>query len=127
MTGGQKVTAAETKGALVVIFILASGLLIAGACAGISSYSDAAGTPPGTQCRLDGTCPAVGLRIADRVETQDRVTYGTDPSAERSMEEQERLEKEREERSWQMLQNMNIYKGGKKSSDSTKSDSSTQK
>jgi hypothetical protein len=55
------------------------------------------------------------LILADRSEKEDRVVYGTDSDPAYSQEEQEREEKEKEDRSWQMLERMNLYQGyGKK-------------
>ena len=55
------------------------------------------------------------LLLADRTETKDRIIYGTDPEMERATDEQQREEKEKEEKAWNMLQHMNIYKdNGKK-------------
>jgi hypothetical protein len=53
--------------------------------------------------------------LADRSEKKDRVLYGTDSDPAFSQEEQEREEKEKEDRSWRMLERMNLYQGyGKK-------------
>ena len=55
------------------------------------------------------------LILADRAEKKDRVLYGTDSDPAYSQEEQQREEKEKEDRSWQMLERMNLYQGyGKK-------------
>ncbi len=50
------------------------------------------------------------LHLAYKVETRDSVEYGTDPEQDRWSEEQEREERIKQERSWRMLENMNIYK-----------------
>jgi hypothetical protein len=118
---------AKMKGTAFLFVVLASSLLIVGPQMSIASNSDTAGIlfkSPNRQNRLSTTSL---LLIADRVDTQDRVIYTTDPEMERAMQEQERLEKEKEEKAWQMLQNMNIYTGGKKPRGSTQSDSTTQK
>jgi hypothetical protein len=53
--------------------------------------------------------------LTDRVEKEDRVLYGTDSDPAFSQAEQEREEKIKEEKSWRMLENMNIYQNnGKK-------------
>jgi hypothetical protein len=48
------------------------------------------------------------LLLVDRIEKDDRIIYGTDPKLEREMDEQIRKEKEKEEKSWEMLQHMYI-------------------
>ncbi|MCE5335876.1 MAG: hypothetical protein LLG06_14940 [Desulfobacteraceae bacterium] len=48
--------------------------------------------------------------LADLVEGKDKVIYRTDPEADEAFEEDQRRERRKEEKSWQMLQNMNIYK-----------------
>jgi hypothetical protein len=70
------------------------------------------------------------LILADRVEKEDRVLYGTDSDPAYSQEEQEKEEKKKEEKSWRMLEHMNLYQNnGKKvtplQSNSTGSTSST--
>ena len=58
---------------------------------------------------------SANLILADRVEKEDSVLYGTDSDPAFSQEEQEREEKLKEEKAWQMLDNMNVYQGnGKK-------------
>jgi hypothetical protein len=53
--------------------------------------------------------------LADRVEKEDRVVYGTDSDPAYSQEEQEKEEKKKEEKSWRMLEHMNLYQNnGKK-------------
>lgn len=47
--------------------------------------------------------------LADRVETEDSVTYTTDPDLDRTMKKEDREEKAKEENSWKMLQNMHLY------------------
>ncbi|MGA3113135.1 MAG: hypothetical protein ABSF90_01745 [Syntrophobacteraceae bacterium] len=54
--------------------------------------------------------PAHRLLLADRTDTKDSITYGTDPDMERAMEEQARAEKEKEDKAWNMLQHMQLYK-----------------
>ena len=102
------------KGTAFIFIILTSGLLIVGARADIASNSDTARTSFNTQSRQERIRPDSRVFIADRIETQDRIIYGTDPGMERAMTEQERFEKEKEDKSWDMLRNMNIYKGGKR-------------
>jgi hypothetical protein len=48
--------------------------------------------------------------LADRAETKESITYGTNAEMERAMKEQATEEKKKEEKSWEMLQHMNIYK-----------------
>jgi hypothetical protein len=44
--------------------------------------------------------------LADRIETRDSITYTTDPKMEQHRKKDEREEKEKENNSWKMLQNM---------------------
>ena len=50
-----------------------------------------------------------GLLLAERVETRDQIIYKTDSGAGKTFQELEREEKEKEDRSWQMLENIEIY------------------
>ncbi len=112
------------KGTAFLFIIFASGLLVAGAC--MASNPDTAGTSFKTQSRQERLRPDSRLLIAERTDMEDRITYGTDPEMERAMAEQERHEKEKEEKAWQMLQNMNIYKSSKKSQGSNQTDKTPQ-
>ncbi len=49
---------------------------------------------------------AARILLADRIETDDSVTYTTDPKMEKESREEEREEKEKEKNSWKMLQHM---------------------
>lgn len=86
-------------------------------------------TPPflerGTEPR-NGSSPT--LYLAYKVETRDSIEYGTDPEQDRWSEEQEREERIKQERSWRMLENMNIYKKspGRRPSPSTQSNDQAQ-
>ncbi len=53
------------------------------------------------------------LLLADLVEGSDRIIYSTDPEMDKASERQEREEARKEEKSWRMLENMNIYKGSR--------------
>jgi len=70
--------------------------------------------PESTVITCSGTSSG-NMILADRTEKKDRVLYGTDSDPAYSQEEQEREEKEKEDRSWRMLERMNLYQGyGKK-------------
>jgi hypothetical protein len=97
------------KGTTFLIVLLVCGLVLAFGRAGTASNSDAAGSLSKTQTLENRTSQPRQL-MADRTETKDRIIYGTDPEMERAMEEQQREEKEKEEKAWNMLQHMNIYK-----------------
>ena len=71
-------------------------------------------------------CPLSFQALADRTETKDSVNYGTDPEMGRAMDEQVREEKEKEEKAWKMLQNMNIYKDTHRRPPRTRTDSTPQ-
>lgn len=49
------------------------------------------------------------LLLADKIETRDRIEYFTDPDDGRAFEEVRRHEIEKEERSWKMLDDMQLY------------------
>ena len=102
------------KGTTFLIVLLISGLVLAFGRAGTAFDSDAAGSLSKTQTLENRTSPPRQL-MADRTDTNDRIIYGTDPEMDRAMDEQQREEKEKEEKAWNMLQHMNIYKdSGKK-------------
>ena len=102
------------KGTAFLFIILTSGLFIVGSGTGAASNSDVAATLLKTQIGQERTGPDSQLLIADRMDTENEIIYGTDQKFERTMTEQEKAQKENELRSWQMLQNMNIYKADKK-------------
>ncbi len=126
MTDVQRVMKAKTKWTVFLFVTLVSGLLIVGARAGTASNSDTAWTLLKTQSQQNWISPTSRLLIADRIDTQDGIIYSTDPDMDRAMEEQEKLEKEKEEKSWEMLQNMNIYEGSRRSHGPTQSDRAPQ-
>jgi hypothetical protein len=97
------------KGTTFLIVLLVSGLVLAFGRAATALDSDAAGSLSKTQTLENPASPPRQL-MAERTDTKDRIIYSTDPEMERAMVEQEREEKEKEEKSWQMLQHMNIYK-----------------
>jgi hypothetical protein len=101
------------KGTTVLIVLLVSGLVLAFGRAGHAFNPDAAGSLSKTQT-LESRASQHPQLMADRTETKDRIIYGTDPEMERAMEEQQREEKEKEEKAWNMLQHMNIYKDNEK-------------
>jgi len=51
---------------------------------------------------------------ADRIETSDQIEYRTEPGNMKTPYELQREEKEKEERSWQMLDNMVIVPDGRR-------------
>ncbi len=112
-------TAAKTKMEKTVFpfFIICLGLIILmGALRGIDSASEETGTVDEVQTGRARICASQCQLLADRTETKDRIIYGTDHDMERAMEDQERIEKEKEENAWRMLQNMNIYKESRRKS-----------
>jgi hypothetical protein len=121
----------KMKGAALLVFLLTAWLPTVGQHACMASSSDTAGTLLKAQSRQNRPCPAPRLLFAVRADTEDRITYGTDPDMERAMEEQDKLEKEKEDKAWEMLQHMNIYQRGctgtAKPPVSTQPDSSPQK
>ena len=52
--------------------------------------------------------------LADRVEKEDSVLYRTDTDPAFSQEEQEKEEKLKEDKSWRMLEHMEIYQKSEK-------------
>jgi len=122
------------RGTAFLFIVLVSGFLFGGWRVCAASGSDAPWTLFEIQSRLERIvpvqCPSEkcgypvqscrsmpgqhGLLLSDRTETPDRVIYGTDPDMERAMDDQIREEKEKEDKAWKMLQNMNIYQGPRK-------------
>ena len=74
----------------------------------IASSSEESATPSKTESLQNRISPPPRLLLADRIDTKDRIIYGTDPEMERTMEEQAREEKEKERQAWNMLQHMNL-------------------
>ncbi len=118
-------------GATLLVFMLIACPLTGDQLTCMASNSDTAATLPKSQVRQNRTGPPSRLLFAVRTDREDRVIYGTDPDMERAMEEQQKLEKEKEEKAWEMLQHMNIYKGNGTGAASppaaVRPDSSTQK
>ena len=107
---------------LIVLVLLVSGLLVlAVGRAGTAFNSDATGSSSKAQT-LENRMSPPRLLMADRVDTQDSVNYGTDPEMDRAMEEQARHEKEKEEKAWKMLQHMYLLNEIGKSPHSTQPD-----
>ncbi len=97
------------KTALAFVIIPLGVVVLAGVFGGINSNSDSSGAileiqTCGNRCGI-----APFLLLADRTDTKDRIIYGTDSDMERAMEDQEKMEREKEENAWRMLQNMNLY------------------
>jgi len=106
----------------VLCIILIPGFLLAGWRVSMASTSDGTGTALQKQTCENRIDPPLRQILADRTDTKDSVIYSTDPEMERAMEEQAREEKEKEEKAWKMLQNMNIYKDERKRSPRTQPD-----
>ena len=98
------------KGTAFLYIIFISGLFLAGWGERIPSNPEASGTPLKIQTPENRTSPHPRLLLADRYNTQDRIIYSTDPDMERAMEEEAREQKEKEDKSWEMLQRMYLYK-----------------
>jgi ADP-heptose:LPS heptosyltransferase len=112
------------KGSAFVFIILVSALLLAGWPAPIAFNSDESGTLlkiKSLQNRID---PPPRQLLADRTDTKDEIIYGTDPEMERAMAKQAKEEKEKEEKAWIMLQNMNLRINSGKNPRSTQQGSS---
>ncbi len=109
------------KGTTFLIILLVSGLVLAFGRADTAFGSGAAGSSSKTQTLENRTSPPRQL-MADRTDTKDRIIYGTDPEMDRAMDEQQREEKEKEEKAWQMLQHMNIYQDNGRRPHSAKPD-----
>lgn len=110
------------KKASILLLAASSGLLLV--------FAGSSMTVPNPEVKLEALSPhrtasGSSLMLADRIDTQDGVLLTTDPEMDRAAREQELHEKEKEEKAWQMLQNMNIYKkSGKQSGKSQGSDQS---
>jgi hypothetical protein len=71
---------------------------------------------PRPACRLSAAPPLAPasvpcpFRLASRTETDDYVQYGTDAEPIPTPHELQEEEKQKEERSWQMLERMEVYK-----------------
>lgn len=96
------------KGTAFLFIILISGLLLAGRGVNAVSGSGAPGTP--IKIRTAENRIVQPPLLANRIDTKDSVIYTTDPGMERAMREEKREEKDKEDKSWQMLQHMYIYK-----------------
>jgi hypothetical protein len=101
------------KGTAFFLMTLISGLLLIGWSACIASNCEEPG-PLKIQSLQNRTSLPHRLLLADRTDTKDSIIYGTDPDMERAMEEQAREEKEKEDKAWNMLQHMQLYKDDRK-------------
>ncbi|MGO8944370.1 MAG: hypothetical protein ACLQJ7_11940 [Syntrophobacteraceae bacterium] len=88
--------------------ILVSVLLLVGWLAPIACSSEESATPSKTESLQNRISPPSRLLLADRIDTEDHISYGTDPGMERTMAERAREEKEKERQAWIMLQHMNL-------------------
>lgn len=94
------------KWSIFVLTVLLAGLAIdSRACAG----SSPAARPAESKIQSTHNRKALPTLLADRTETHDSVTYTTDPNLERAMKKEDREEQEKENKSWEMLQNMPYY------------------
>jgi hypothetical protein len=100
----------EMKGTAFFFIILISSLLLMDWRANIASDSEESGRLLKIQSPESRISPPHRLLLADRTDTKEHIIYGTDPDMERAMEEQAREEKEKEDKSWNMLQHLYLYK-----------------
>jgi hypothetical protein len=99
------------KWSIFVLTVLLAGLAIdSQACAG----SSPAARPAESKIRSTHNRKAFPTLLANRTETHDSVTYTTDPNLERAMKKEDREEQEKENKSWEMLQNIPYYAPGRK-------------
>ncbi|HIJ77204.1 MAG TPA: hypothetical protein HPP81_10900 [Deltaproteobacteria bacterium] len=96
------------KGTAFFFLILVSVLLLVGWLAPIASSSEESATPSKTESLQNRISPHPLMLLADRIDTEDHISYGTDPGMERTMAERAREEKEKERQAWIMLQHMNL-------------------
>ena len=75
----------------------------------VSGVSDPGAPRLHLKTQLQGSGKSGRTLLADRTETDDSVTYTTDPKAERQTKKEEREEKGKERNSWKMLQHMYLY------------------
>ncbi|MGA2936872.1 MAG: hypothetical protein ABSF52_07215 [Syntrophobacteraceae bacterium] len=115
------------KGTAFLFIILISALLFAEWRAPIASSSEGSGTLLRIQSLENRIGPPPRQLLADRTDTQDDIIYSTDPRMDRAMEEQARKEQEKEDKAWNMLQNMYLNKDIRKSPKSTQPDNAPQK
>jgi hypothetical protein len=115
------------KGTAFLFVVIVSALLLAGWRAPIASGSKEPGTPLKIQGLQNRTGQPLRQLLADRTDTKDGISYSTDPEMERAMEQQAKEEKEKEEKSWKMLQHMYLYKDSGKSPRSTQPDNAPPK
>ena len=94
------------KGTAFVFIIPVLALLLVGWLAPIASSSKESATPSKTESLQNRISPPHQLLLADRIDTEDHISYGTDPGMERTMAERAREEKE--QKAWIMLQHMNL-------------------
>jgi hypothetical protein len=101
---------AEMKGTAFFFIILIWGLLLVDWRASTVFNPEESGRLLKIQSLENRISPPHRLLFADRTDTKDRIIYSTDPDMERAMEEQAREEKEKEDKSWNMLQHLYLYK-----------------
>lgn len=82
----------------------------------VSNTGSAAKVKAPCALALSAGSPSAALRthlspllLADLTDEKDRIVYGTDPEMDRAADEEAREEKEKQEKSWKMLQQMNLY------------------
>jgi hypothetical protein len=113
------VTEAEMKGSAFIFIILVSAILIAGWQAPVACGSNESGALLKIQSLENRTGSPPRQLLADRTDTKDDIIYSTDPEMERAMDQQIKEEKDKEEKAWNMLQHMYLYKDVGKSPRST--------
>jgi hypothetical protein len=101
------------KGTAFFFIILASALLVFGVRMGLASDSTVERSLK-TQGPQGQTVSGSQMLLADRIDTDNEIVLGTDQRFLQTLTDQEKTEKENERRSWQMLQNMNLYQPTKK-------------
>lgn len=90
------------KGSAFVLTLLIAGLAVAGLW--VCTVAN-----PGVSFASLKIQKAGQTLLADRIETDDSVTYTTDPDLEKAKKKEDREEKEKEANSWKMLQHMELY------------------
>ncbi len=99
-------TEAKMKGTAFVFIIIVLALLLSGWPAPIASSSEESATPSNSKSLQNLISPPSRILLADRTDTEDSISYGTDPRADRVAAERAREEKEKEQQAWIMLQHM---------------------
>ncbi len=91
-----------------ILFLIAASALAASTCSQACVQSRAAG-PAFARSLTAGAEKASPVLLAKMIEKDDQIIYRTDSEGQKSSRELEREEKEKQERSWQMLERTEIY------------------